>query len=77
MKRMNIGELQRKLTAAARLQMQTTDDRVPYAFEKRIRHPVVRRLGARVVAGGGVLRDSGVGLRRSFVFHSGSGGQQQ
>lgn len=36
MERMNIAELQRKLTAAARLQSQTPDDRVPYAFEKRI-----------------------------------------
>lgn len=34
MKRMNLAELQKKLTAAARLQ--TPDDRVPYAFEKRI-----------------------------------------
>jgi hypothetical protein len=34
MERMNLAELQRKLTAAARLQ--TPDDRVPYAFEKRI-----------------------------------------
>lgn len=31
---MNLAELQKKLTAAARLQ--TPDDRVPYAFEKRI-----------------------------------------
>ncbi|MGA2243610.1 MAG: hypothetical protein ABSH48_01320 [Verrucomicrobiota bacterium] len=31
---MNIDELQQKLTAAARLQK--PDDRVPYAFEKRI-----------------------------------------
>ena len=31
---MNLGELQRKLTAAAR--HQTPDERVPYAFEKRI-----------------------------------------
>jgi hypothetical protein len=34
MKRMNVAELQRKLTAAARLQ--PLDDRVPYAFERRI-----------------------------------------
>lgn len=34
MKRMNLAALQQKLTAAARLQ--TPDDRVPYAFEKRI-----------------------------------------
>ena len=31
---MNLAELQRKLVAAARLQK--PDDRVPYAFEKRI-----------------------------------------
>jgi hypothetical protein len=31
---MNLGELQKKLTAAARAQ--APDDRVPYAFEKRI-----------------------------------------
>jgi hypothetical protein len=31
---MNFAELERKLTAAARLQ--PADDRVPYAFEKRI-----------------------------------------
>jgi hypothetical protein len=31
---MNLDELKRKLTAAARLQ--PPDDRVPYAFEKRI-----------------------------------------
>ena len=31
---MNLAELQRKLTTAARLQK--PDDRVPYAFEKRI-----------------------------------------
>lgn len=31
---MNLAELQKKLTAAARLQ--TPDERVPYAFEKRI-----------------------------------------
>lgn len=31
---MNIAELQKKLTAAARLQ--PPDERVPYAFEKRI-----------------------------------------
>jgi len=34
MERMNLAELQNKLTAAARLQK--PDDRVPYAFEKRI-----------------------------------------
>ena len=34
MERMNIAELQQKLTAAARLQK--PDERVPYAFEKRI-----------------------------------------
>jgi hypothetical protein len=33
---MNLAELQKKLNAAARLQMQTPDERVPYAFEKRI-----------------------------------------
>ena len=31
---MNLNELERKLTAAARLQK--PDDRVPYAFEKRV-----------------------------------------
>jgi hypothetical protein len=34
MKRMNLAQLQQKLTAAARLQ--APDERVPYAFEKRI-----------------------------------------
>ena len=41
MERMNIAELQQKLTAAARLQ--TPDDRVPYAFEKRIMALVAER----------------------------------
>ena len=40
---MNIAELQRKLTAAARLQMQMPDDRVPYAFEKRIMALIAER----------------------------------
>lgn len=40
---MNIAELQRKLTAAARLQMQIPDDRVPYAFEKRIMALIAER----------------------------------
>jgi anti-sigma-K factor RskA len=34
MKRMNLAELQNKLTAAAR--RQAPDERVPYAFEQRI-----------------------------------------
>ena len=34
MKRMNLVELEKKLIAAARLQV--PDERVPYAFEKRI-----------------------------------------
>jgi anti-sigma-K factor RskA len=34
MERMKLAELQQKLTAAAR--KQTPDERVPYAFEKRI-----------------------------------------
>lgn len=34
MKRMNLAQLQQKLITAAR--QQTPDDRVPYAFEKRI-----------------------------------------
>jgi hypothetical protein len=41
MERMNIAELQRKLTAAGRLQ--TPDDRVPYAFEKRIMALIAER----------------------------------
>ena len=49
MKRMNIVELQRKLTAAAR--EQTQDDRVPYAFEKRI----MAHLAERRAASGRVL----------------------
>jgi hypothetical protein len=43
---MNLAELQKKLNAAARLQMQTPDERVPYAFEKRI----MALLAARAVA---------------------------
>jgi hypothetical protein len=41
MERMNIAELQRKLTAAGRLQ--APDDRVPYAFEKRIMALIAER----------------------------------
>lgn len=44
MERMNIAELQQKLTAAARLQ--PPDDRVPYAFEKRIMALVAERAAA-------------------------------
>jgi hypothetical protein len=44
MKRMNLAELQRKLTAAARLQK--PDDRVPYAFEKRIMALIAERTAA-------------------------------
>ena len=49
MNRMNLVELQRKLTAAARLQ--PPDDRVPYAFEKRI----LARLAERTAASARVL----------------------
>ncbi|HEV2696273.1 MAG TPA: hypothetical protein VG347_25535 [Verrucomicrobiae bacterium] len=38
---MNLAELQRKLVAAARLQQ--PDDRVPYAFEKRITALIAER----------------------------------
>jgi hypothetical protein len=38
---MNLAELQQKLTAAARLQK--PDDRVPYAFEKRIMALIAER----------------------------------
>jgi hypothetical protein len=38
---MKLGELQNKLTAAARLQ--EPDDRVPYAFEKRIMALIAER----------------------------------
>ena len=38
---MNLAELQKKLTAAARLQ--PPDDRVPYAFEKRIMALIAER----------------------------------
>jgi hypothetical protein len=41
MKRMNIAELQQKLAAAARLQK--PDERVPYAFEKRIMALIAER----------------------------------
>jgi hypothetical protein len=41
MERMNIAGLQQKLTAAARLQK--PDDRVPYAFEKRIMALIAER----------------------------------
>ena len=41
---MNLAELQNKLTAAARLQ--TPDDRVPYAFEKRIMALIAERAAA-------------------------------
>jgi anti-sigma-K factor RskA len=44
MKRMNMAELQHKLTSAARLQ--TPDDRVPYAFEKRIMALIAERAAA-------------------------------
>jgi hypothetical protein len=42
MKRMKIAELQQRLIAAAR--KQTPDDRVPYAFEKRIMALVAERV---------------------------------
>jgi hypothetical protein len=38
---MNLNELEKKLTAAARLQ--APDDRVPYAFEKRIMAHIASR----------------------------------
>jgi hypothetical protein len=38
---MNLAELQKKLTAAARLKK--ADDRVPYAFEKRITALIAER----------------------------------
>jgi hypothetical protein len=41
---MNLGELQRKLTNAARVQ--APDDRVPYAFEKRIMALIAERAAA-------------------------------
>jgi len=41
---MNVPELQKKLIAAARLQ--PPDDRVPYAFEKRITALIAARAGA-------------------------------
>lgn len=41
---MKIAELQKKLIAAARLQ--SPDDRVPYAFEKRILAQLAARTGA-------------------------------
>jgi len=49
MERMNIAELQRKLTAAGR--HQPPDDRVPYAFEKRI----MARIAERKAVSGRVL----------------------
>ena len=42
MKRMNIAELQQQLIAAGR--KQAADDRVPYAFEKRIMALVAERV---------------------------------
>ena len=53
---MNLAELQQKLNAAARLQMQTPDDRVPYAFEKR----VMALLASRAVADRWVLFTRGL-----------------
>jgi len=41
---MNLAELQKKLIAAARLQ--APDERVPYAFEKRITALIAARAGA-------------------------------
>ena len=41
---MNLAQLQQKLTAAAR--QQTPDDRVPYAFEKRIMALLAQRAAA-------------------------------
>jgi hypothetical protein len=41
---MNLAELQKKLTAAARLQK--PDERVPYAFEKRITALIAARAAA-------------------------------
>lgn len=41
---MNLAELQKKLVAAARLE--SPDERVPYAFEKRILAQLAARTGA-------------------------------
>ena len=45
---MNLAELQKKLVAAARLQK--PDDRVPYAFEKRIMAQIAAQIAARTGA---------------------------
>ena len=44
---MNVAELQNKLVAAARLS--APDDRVPYAFEKRIMAQIAARAVVRFV----------------------------
>lgn len=44
---MNLAELQKKLTAAARLQ--PPDERVPYAFEKRVTALIRARTAVRAV----------------------------
>ncbi len=56
MKRMNTAELQQKLTAAARLE--PLDERVPYAFEKRIMALIAERAAAsgRLLWARGLLR---------------------
>ena len=46
---MNLAELQKKLTAAARLQ--PPDDRVPYAFEKRIMALIAERAAHAAISG--------------------------
>lgn len=45
---MNLAELQKKLIAAARLR--PADERVPYAFEKRVMALVAARKGADLLA---------------------------
>ena len=80
---MNLAELQKKLIAAARLN--PPDDRVPYAFEKRIMALIAARTGADrwVFWTRGLWRAAAscvavaVVLRRGFAVHAGTAGQQQ
>jgi anti-sigma-K factor RskA len=65
---MNPAELHKKLIAAARLQ--APDDRVPYAFEKRIMAQLAARNGADqwVVWTSGLWRAAGACVAVAIVF---------
>ena len=74
---MNIAELQKKLIAAARTEV--LDDRVPYAFEKRITALIASRVAPQNLdlwvrglwRAAIVVRGGRNAVRRVDVFHAG------